>query len=175
MLKKILLVFVLIIAGILAFAATKPDDFSIERSIAIKAPPEKLFAIVNDHHRWSEWSPWDKLDPGMKRTFSGASSGVGANFAWEGNSQVGSGRNEIVESVPPSKIGMKLYMLSPMETTNDVTFTFVPQGESTKVTWRMFGKQPYIGKLINVFIDCDKMVGGMFEEGLSNLKAAAER
>lgn len=161
--------------GVFAIAATRPDAFRVERSATIKAPPDKIFAVINDFANWPSWSPWQKLDPAMKVTNSGPASGKGAVSAWEGNSKVGSGRTEIVESVAPTRIAMKLDMLSPMEAHNIVEYTLEPKGDSTTVTWAMHGRQPLLAKVMGLFIDCEKMVGRDFEEGLANLKALTER
>ena len=175
MLKKIALLFVIAIAAVLGLAVTKPDTFRVERSASIKAPPEKIFAIVNDFHNWPSWSPWAKLDPAMKTTYSGPASGKGAVSTWDGNSEVGSGRIEITDSSPPSKVAMKLDMIKPMAAQNIVEYTLTPKDGATNVAWAMHGQQPFLGKVMSVFIDCDKMVGKSFEEGLANLKALAEK
>ena len=165
----------LVIVCVLSFAATKPDTFRVQRAAGIKAPPEKIFPLINDLKSWRSWSPWEKKDPGMKRTYSAATSGKGATYAWEGNSEVGQGGMEIVESVPSSKIAMKLDFIKPFEGHNTVEFTLTPAGEMTNVTWAMQGPTPYFAKIIHVFINMDRMVGGDFETGLANLKAAAEK
>ena len=175
MFKKILLGVMAVIAAILIFAATKPDIFRVQRAAGIKAPPEKIFAIINDFKRWDAWSPWEKKDPAMKRTFGATTDGKGAVYAWEGNKDVGQGRMEIAESVPPSKVTLKLDFLKPFEAHNIVEFTLVPQGDSTNVTWAMQGPTPYFAKIIHVFMDMDSMVGKDFETGLANLKAVAEK
>ena len=175
MLKTIALVVVVIIAGILIFAATKPDTFRVERSAAIKAPPEKVFALINDFKRWEAWSPWEKKDPAMKRTYGATTAGQGAHYAWEGNSDVGQGSMDIAESVPPSKIALKLDFIKPFEGHNTVVFTLAPQGDTTNVTWAMQGPARFITKVIQVFCNMDSMVGRDFETGLANLKAAAEK
>jgi len=161
------------IAAILAYAATRPDSFLISRSAAIKAPPEKIFPLINDLHAHVTWSPFEK-DPAMKRTHSGASSGKGAVYEWDGNRQVGSGRIAIVDSVPPGKVIMALDMVRPFAAHNKVEFTLVPNGSATTVTWAMGGAQPFMAKVMGVLINCDKMVGGEFEQGLAKLKALAE-
>jgi hypothetical protein len=175
MFKKIALALVAVIALILIFAATRPDTFRVERSTSIKATPDKVFPLINSLAAQAQWSPWEKIDPAMKRKLSGADSGKGAVYEWDGNSEVGKGRIEITDAVAPSKVLLKLDMIEPMEGHNTVEFTLAPAGEMTKVTWAMYGAQPFIGKLVGVFIDCDKMVGGQFETGLASLKAIAER
>lgn len=175
MFKKIALVIVVLIAAVLLYAATRPDSFSVQRSATIKAPPEKVFVLINDFHNWPAWSPWEKLDPAMQRTHSGAAAGKGAAYAWLGNNDVGEGRMEIVESEPSSKIGIKLDFIKPFESSNTALFTLQPQGDSTQVTWLMQGPAPYITKLMTVFVSMDAMIGKDFEAGLANMKATAEK
>ncbi len=174
MLKLILIVAVVAIVAVLVLAATRPDVFRVERTAAIKAPPEKIFPFINDFHSWAAWSPWEKMDPALKRSFSGPPTGKGALYAWEGNSKVGSGSMEITESSPPGRIVIKLDFIKPFEGHNIAEFTLVPGGESTSVTWAMHGPSPFMAKIMHVFFSMDRMVGGSFEEGLVNLKAAAE-
>jgi uncharacterized protein YndB with AHSA1/START domain len=175
MFKKIAIVIAVLIAGFLIFAATKPDTFRVQRAASIKAPPEKVFAHINDFNRWSAWSPWEKKDPAMKRTFGAVTVGKGATYAWDGNKDVGQGSMEIVESVTPNKVALKLDFVKPFEAHNSVTFTLEPKGDATSVTWAMEGPTPYFAKIIHVFINMDSMVGKDFEAGLAGLKAIAEK
>ena len=175
MIKTIAMVLALLIAALLMYAATKPDSFRIERSTTIKAPPEKIFALINDFHQWEAWSPWEKIDPALKRTYSGAANGVGAVYEWSGNKDIGQGRMEIVESVPSAKVMLKLDFVTPFEAHNKVDFTLAQQGDVTKVTQAMYGPSPYISKLMTIFFSMEKMVGKKYEEGLTNLKAIAEK
>jgi uncharacterized protein YndB with AHSA1/START domain len=175
MLKIIGIVIVVLLAGVLALAATKPDSFRVERSTSIKAPPEKIFPLINDFHRWGAWSPFEKLDPAMRRRLGGAESGEGAVYEWEGNSQAGKGRMEIVESTPPSKVSIKLDFLKPFESHNTADFTLEPTADSTRVTWAMHGPNVFLGKVMSVFVSMDDMIGKDFEAGLANLKTVAER
>jgi len=163
------------IVGILIAAAMRPDIFRVQRSATIKAPPEKIFAFINDYKLWGVWSPYEKLDPAMKRTFGGPASGKGSKYAWEGNNNVGAGSMEILESTPSSKILIKLDFLKPFEAHNTAEFTLVPSGDTTTVTWAMQGPVPFHFKIVHLFMNVDKMVGGQFDEGLASLKAAAER
>lgn len=172
---KIIAIIAVLIAAVLIFAATRPDAFKVERAITIKAPPEKIFALINDFHQWEAWSPWEKIDPAVKRVYSGAASGQGAVYEWSGNNEVGQGRMEIIESSPPSKLVIKINFLKPFAAQNTVEFTLVPQGDSIRVTQAMFGPSPYISKLMGVFFSIEKMVGQKYEEGLSSLKAIAEK
>lgn len=171
----IAIVLVALVAGVLAYAATKPDTLRVQRTTTIKAPPEKIFALINDFRSWGAWSPYEKKDPAMKRTFSGAASGQSAVYEWDGNGNVGRGRMEILESSPPAKIAIKLDFIKPFEGHNIAEFTLEPNGDATRVTWTMSGPSPYIGKVMSVFLDMDRMIGTDFEAGLANLKAATEQ
>jgi uncharacterized protein YndB with AHSA1/START domain len=174
MLKIIALVVVVLIAAVLIYAATKPDTFRIQRSASITAPPEKIFALINDLHSWSAWSPYEKKDPAMKKTFSGAASGRGAVYEWEGNKDIGKGRMEITDTSPPSKVTIKLDFVKPFEAHNIVEFTLEATGDATSITWAIHGPNPYMSKVMCLFFNMDNMVGKDFEVGLSNLKTVAE-
>jgi len=174
MLIKILIGVALLIAVVLILAATRPNTFSVERSASIKAGPEKIFTLINDFHQWDSWTPYNK-DPAMKKTYSGAASGVGAISTWEGNSDVGTGSIQITESVPPTKIVMDLQMVKPFNCRNRVEFTLTPTADATTVRWAMTGASNYFSKLMGLFISMDKMVGRDFEVGLAGLKKTAEK
>lgn len=173
MLKKILIGLGVVFALLLVAISLQPATFHVERSTNISAPPEAAFAQVNDFHAWHNWSPWEKLDPSMKRTFDGAPSGVGAKYAWVGNKEVGEGRMTIEES-SPSKIAIKLEFLKPFEATNTATFTFSKTAEGTKATWAMDGNNNFFSKAMHLVMDMDKMIGPDFERGLAGIKTAAE-
>ena len=175
MFSTILIILVVIIAAVLVYAATRPNDFVTARTASIKAAPEAIFPLINDFRRWSVWSPYEKLDPEMKRTFSGADSGKGAAYAWEGNAKAGKGRMEIVNSVPSSLVSLKLDFEKPFKANNTVEFTLKPAGNATTVTWAMRGRYPFMAKLIGVFMNFDRLVGKDFETGLANLKRATEK
>ena len=175
MLKAIAIAAAVLVAGVLIYAATRPDTFSITRSASIKAAPEKIFPLINDLHGFNRWNPFLETDPAIKLTYRGPDSGKGTAHDWDGNSQVGKGSIEITESPPSSKILLKLDMLSPMEAHNRVEFKLEPKGNESQVTWTMSGVQPFLAKLTGVFIDCDKIVGGTFEKGLAALKAIADK
>jgi uncharacterized protein YndB with AHSA1/START domain len=175
MLKIVASVVVALIAALLIFAGTRPDSFRVQRAITIKAPAEKIFPLINDFHLWASWSPWEKLDPAMQRTYSGAASGVGSVYAWKGNSKVGAGGMEVTSATPPSRIVIKLDFLVPFEAHNTAEFTLKPVGDSTEVTWAMYGPSPYISKLMGIFCSMDQLIGKDFETGLANMKAAAEK
>lgn len=163
------------IATVLCIALTKPDQFAVERATLINAPPEKIFAVIGDFHRSPEWSPWEKLDPNMKRTYSGSASGKGAIYSWSGNDQVGEGRMEVLEFNPPAKMVMNLHFVRPMEGDNLVEYVLEPQGEMTKMTWSMRGPNNFASKVMQVFMNCQEMCGRAFESGLANLKAVCEK
>jgi uncharacterized protein YndB with AHSA1/START domain len=175
MLTFIGIAMVLVMTVLLIYAATKPDTFRVQRSIGINAPPERIFQHINDLTKWGAWSPWEKMDPAMKKTAGGAPQGKGAWYEWDGNNQVGRGRMEILESIPPSKILIQLDFLKPFEAHNRAEFTLATQGGSTTVTWAMYGPQPYMAKVMGLFLNCEKMVGPQFETGLANLKMLAEK
>jgi uncharacterized protein YndB with AHSA1/START domain len=166
---------VLAIAIVLILAATRPDTFSVQRATTIKAPPERIFPLINDFHQWASWSPYENKDPAMKRSFGGAASGRGAVYAWEGNKNVGSGRMEIMDASAPSKIVIKLDFFTPFEGHNTAEFTMLPQGDATNVTWLMHGPPPFMSKVMQVFINLDNMIGKDFEAGLANLKRLADK
>lgn len=175
MFKKVALVVVVLLVVLFAYAATRPDSFHVQRSATIKAPPEKIFALIADYHHWGEWSPYEKLDPAMKKAFSGAASGQGSVYEWEGNSKAGKGRIEITQVSAPSTIKMNLDMIKPIEGHNKVEFTLQPNGDSTNVTWAMAGSSPYVAKVMGMFFNMDQMIGGQFEDGLATLKTVAEK
>jgi carbon monoxide dehydrogenase subunit G len=168
-------VIVILVGGLLIFAATKPDTFRVARATTIEAPPEKIFAMIDDFHKWGAWSPYERLDPEMARHFSGSETGVGSVYAWEGSSKVGQGRMEITEATPSNKITIKLDFMKPFEAHNIATFVLEPKDGATAVTWAMDGPSPYLSKVLGIFFDMDKMIGKDFEAGLANLKAIAEQ
>ena len=175
MLGIVTIIIILAIIITLIFAATRPDTFRIERSVNIKATPEKIFPFIIDFHHMKSWSAWEEVDPAMKRSYSGAESGKGAMYAWDGNKEIGQGSMEILESIPSSKVLIKIDFYKPFEAHNTVEFTLVPNGEATTVNHTMYGPSPFISKLMSLVFNMDKMVGVKFEEGLTNLKAIAEK
>jgi hypothetical protein len=170
----ILIAIAILIALLLAYAASRPDAFRIERRARVNAAPERVTPLVNDFTRWQQWSPWEGRDPNLRRIMSGAPSGVGAVYNWEGNNQVGQGRMEIVESTA-QRILIKLDFIKPFAASNMAEFTFTPAGGATEVNWAMTGTRPFMMKVMSVFMDMDKIVGKDFEAGLASLKAQAER
>jgi uncharacterized protein YndB with AHSA1/START domain len=175
MLNVILMVVVGLVVVVLVLALLRPPSFRVERSASIKAPPEKIFALINDFHHWSSWSPWEKMDLNMKRTHSGAASGKGAVYAWVGNKKVGTGEMEITESAAPARIVTRLDFLKPFEAHNTAEFNLETRGDSTSVTWSIYGPAAFFTRVMTVFVSMDKMMGKDFEAGLANIKALAEK
>ena len=171
----IAIVIVVLIAAVLVFAATKSNTCRFTRAASIKAPPERIFAFINDFDHWAAWSPYEKKDPLMKRTRSGAPKGKGAIYAWDGDKNIGKGRMEIADTSPPSKITINLDFEKPFKAHNVVEFTMEPKGDATNVTWAMHGRANFMAKVVSVFINMDRMVGKDFEAGLASLKDLAER
>ena len=169
MLKKILIGVVVVIAAFLIFVVARAADFRVERSATIAAPAQALFEQVNDHHKFSVWNPFMKLDPNAKQTYSGPDAGVGAVCSWDGNKDIGAGSATITESKPGELVRQRMDWKRPMEGIAIVEFTFKPQGDKTVVTWAMYGTNNFMGKLVSLFMDCDKMCGPPFEQGLAEL------
>jgi uncharacterized protein YndB with AHSA1/START domain len=167
-------VLALAIAAVLILAARKPGTLQVERKTSIHAPPEKIFPLIADFHRWQAWSPYEVKDPAMQRSFSGAERGKGAVYEWNGNRQVGSGRMEILDAPAPDKIVIKLDFFTPFEGHNTAEFTLLPQGDATQVSWLMHGPAALMSKLMQVFMNLDHMIGRDFETGLANLKRITE-
>ena len=171
----IAVVLAVVIAIVLILAMTKPHTFRVERAATIKAPPERSFSLINDFHQWGTWSPWEGRDPAMKRTFEGAERGKGAVYAWNGNKNVGAGRMEILNCTVPSNVVIKLDFIKPFEGHNTAEFTMLPQGDATDVTWVVHGPASFMSRMMQVFMNLDRMIGRDFEAGLANLKKAAEQ
>lgn len=173
MLTIILIVIVLAVVALVGLAAIKPATFRIERSTAIDAAPANILSLINDFREWRKWSPWEKLDPNLKRTYSGAERGAGAVYAWQGNNKAGEGRMEILETTP-ERVTIKLDFLKPFKASNTAEFTLAPSGAGTGLNWAMYGSQPFLVKLMSIFFDMEKMVGPDFERGLADIKSVAE-
>lgn len=171
----IAIVLAIAIAIVLILAATKPDTLRVQRATTVKASPDRIFPLINDFHQWVSWSPYEHKDPAMKRSFSGAESGKGAVYGWEGNKNVGSGRMEILETSAPSKVVIKLDFFTPFEGHNTAEFTMLPQGDVTNVTWLMHGPSAFMSRVMQVFMNLDNMIGKDFEAGLANLKRLTEK
>jgi hypothetical protein len=173
-LRAILIVIVAIIAIFLVAVSMQPNEMRVVRSATFAAPPAAVFAQVNDFHKWGAWSPWEKLDPGMKRTYEGPTEGVGAVYSWVGNSEVGEGKMTILESKPNELIKIKLEFIKPFAAVNTTEFSFKPEGENTNLTWTMYGPMNFMSKAMCLFMDMDKMVGTDFEKGLAGIKTVVE-
>jgi uncharacterized protein YndB with AHSA1/START domain len=169
------LVLPVVVAAILIRATTKPATFRVERTTSIQAPPERIFSLIDDFRAWGAWSPWEKRDPAMQRTYSGAAAGKGAVYEWEGNKNVGTGRMEIADTSAPSRVVINLHFMKPFEAKNTAEFMLRPVNGSTVVTWAMYGPNLFAGKVKGTFMNMDEMFGNDFEAGLTNMKAAAEK
>lgn len=174
MIKKILLGLGLIIAAIAAAAAVQPSHFHVERSIVVDAPAANVFAELNDLHHWEAWSPWAKLDPNATSSYEGPESGVGAIMRWDGNMDVGKGSMTITESAQDERVKLRLDFEKPMAGTNTSEFRLTPSGTGTMVNWSIEGENHFIAKVMSLFMNCDEMIGGYFEQGLQNLKQVAQ-
>jgi Polyketide cyclase / dehydrase and lipid transport len=171
----IMLAIAVLIAAFLAFLATRPDTFRVQRAAIINAPPEAIFPLIDDLHSWVAWSPWENKDPTMKRTYGGPATGKGATYAWEGNKDIGMGSMEITATTPPRALSLKLDFIKPFEAHNLVDFTLEPAGGFTNVTWAIHGPVPYFARILHVFMNMDSMIGKDFEAGLTKLKTVAEQ
>lgn len=174
MLAPILTTLAVLVLLFIIIVSRRPSEFRVTRSATIAAPPAVVFAQVNDLGKWDAWSPWAKLDPNAKHTFEGPPAGPGAKMSWSGNNKVGAGNMTITESRPPEFLRFHLEFLKPFAATNTTEFTFQSAGQQTTVTWNMVGQANFISQAVGLFMDCDKMVGGQFEQGLAQLKTVAE-
>jgi uncharacterized protein YndB with AHSA1/START domain len=174
MLTALIIIAILIIA-LLAIASSRPNTFSLSRSTTIQAAPEKVFAQINDFKNWAHWSPWEKLDSTMQKSFTGAASGKGAKYSWVGNKKVGEGAMEITRSVPTSNVTLDLHFLKPFKADNVTEFTITPRGAATQVNWEMRGNLNLMMKVMHMFMNMDAMVGKDFEAGLAALKTTVEK
>ncbi|PTL75279.1 SRPBCC family protein [Vitiosangium sp. GDMCC 1.1324] len=174
MLKKVLLALAVALVGFAAVVASRPSTFRVERSITIAAPVDLPFGIVNDFHKWHFWSPWEALDPAMKKTFDGPYAGPGAIYAWSGNAQAGEGKMTLLESQPYDSIHIQLEFIKPWPATNTVVFTFQPGPEGVTVRWAMEGHHTFMARAFSLFVDMDGMIGKDFEKGLATIKSLTE-
>jgi carbon monoxide dehydrogenase subunit G len=174
MLWTIVIVIAVMVMAFLGFVASRPNVFRLERRANIKAPAERIFPFINDFHQWRAWSPYENIDPTLKRIYGGAESGVGAVYDWSGAGKAGQGRMEIVETAPPNRVTIKLDFFKPFVAHNIAEFTMVPDGDVTIVTWAMSGPNSFMSKLMGMVFNMDKMVGKDFEKGLASLKSATE-
>lgn len=171
--KKFFLGLLALVALFLAVVSTRPSTFHVERSSMIAASPEVVYDQVANFHNWAAWSPWEKLDPNMQKTFEGPEAGEGASYAWSGNKDVGQGKMTVTGAVPPNKLDIKLEFLAPWKSTNATTFAFDPSGDGTNVTWSMDGTHDFMGKAMSLFMNMDQMIGKDFEKGLGDLNGVA--
>jgi len=174
MIKLLCIGFAAIVLILAIVIALQPSAFRITRSAAFDAPPTVVFDRVNDLHHWNEWSPWARMDPNASYTFTGPNAGPGARLAWAGNKQVGEGRMTITQSEPGERIVMKLEFLKPFTATHTTEFTFAPEGDQTRMTWSMSGKNSFVGKAVSLVMNCDKMIGRQFDDGFANLRSIVE-
>src|SRR5688500_6155200 len=171
---KLGMAFLVVLVVFCAIVATRPDTYRVERSAVVAAPPEVVFQYVNDFRQWEQWSPFEKMDSLMRKTFEGPSSGVDARYHWKGNRRAGEGRMRIAESEPARRIAIDLQFIEPFESTSRTTFTFEPVANGTRVTWGMAGEHTTMGKAISLFASMDDMIGKEFDEGLAKLGTVAE-
>lgn len=164
-----------LLCALLAYAAARPDNFRVRRTVRIRAPRERVFDLINDFRCWEAWSPFERLDPGMQRSYSGAPSGKGAVYRWSGNRKAGEGRMEIAHTSPPADIVIRLDVLRrPFAARHIVEFTLAKEDGATRATWSVRGTNSYLAKLLQLFVSMDRLVGKDFEQGLARLKALAE-
>ena len=174
MITNVLLVMAAVAAGLLIFVATRPDTFRVERHVTIDRSAAEIFPLIEDFHAWTRWSPWEDLDPALRRTYKGPERGPGAIYEWEGNSKVGKGHMEIMRSEAPTHLMIDLSFIRPFKAENAAAFDLEPQGSGTEVSWAIYGPLPFASKLMSLFVSMDKLLGKDFEKGLARLKAAAE-
>ncbi len=172
--KRIFLVLGAVVVIFAVYVATRPSEYKVERSLVVNAPASEIFPRVATFQKWTTWSPWAHLDPGMKVEYSGPKGGVGSVYYWKGNDKVGEGRMTVTGATQDWLVEIKLDFIKPWEQTSKTSFTFQPEGSGTKVTWSMTGERDFVGKLFGIFMDMDKMVGPDFEKGLLALKTKAD-
>ena len=175
MIVIIVVALIVSVGTLLAYVAARPDTFRVERATVMEAAPEQIFPHMQDFRRFSEWSPYEHLDPEMSRTYSGAKKGKGAVYEWNGRGKAGKGRMEIAHVSPPRMVVIRLDFVKPFESQSIVEFTLSPEGSSTRVSWAMRGANAYVAKLLQVFVNMDRLVGKDFETGLANLKGIVEQ
>ncbi|MDT9002458.1 SRPBCC family protein [Paucibacter sp. APW11] len=173
MFKLIALILLAALLLLVAYASTRPDDFKVERSIVVQAPAERVFTMVNDLEQFNRWNPWLRKDPKTVQRYGDKRAGVGAFYAWESR-EIGVGSMEISASQPSTRIEMKLDFIRPFEAHNQVVFSLSPEGQGQRLVWAMSGKNNFIGKLMGLVFNMDRMVGSDFEAGLAELKQLAE-
>lgn len=175
MIKNLVLAAAAAVVAVIAIAAWRPDTYHLVRSIQIERTPEAIYPLIADLRRHVEWSPWEQRDPDIRRGYSGSASGVGAVYAWNGNDEVGQGRMEVIEAQPPTRLRILLDVLRPVQSRNTSLFDLVPEADGTRLTWTMEGPNPFLSRLMQVFVSLDRLVGSEVDLSLSRLKQAAER
>lgn len=170
----ILIIFAVVVIALIAFIASRPSQYRVERSTTISASPDVVFAQVNDLRKWEAWSPWARKDPNAKMTYEGPAEGARSVMSWDGNKEVGAGRMTILDSKPNESVRIKLEFFKPFAGLATANFSFQPQADGTKVSWSMLGESNFLGKAICLVMDMDKMIGGDFEKGLAGMKAVSE-
>ena len=172
--KKIALAVAVLLVALAVVIATRPATFRVSRSTVVAAPAEALYARIADFHAWQAWSPWEGLDPSMKREFAGPASGTGAEYGWSGNDEVGKGRMTVTEARRGERVAIRLEFIEPFASVNETEFALAPAAGGTRVEWTMTGHNDFVGKAFGLFVDVEKMVGADFEKGLAKMKALAE-
>jgi uncharacterized protein YndB with AHSA1/START domain len=175
MIKTVLIVLAVLLAAFLGLAATRPDSFAVQRSVVVKAPPDKLYPLISDLHAFNRWNPYLKKDPQIQNSYDGPASGPGARYSWQGNKEVGKGSMTVATLQPPNRVLIDLQFMEPFESRSQAEFTLQPGADGTRVTWAMTGPAPYITKVMGLVFDMDKMIGRDFEDGLAQLKTLAEK
>ena len=150
------------------------ETYTVSREARIDALPMRIYEQIVDFRNWPHWSPWENLDPELRRTYSGAESGKGSVYAWSGNRKAGKGHMEIIDAAEPSRVQIDLVFEKPWKARNDTVFTIEPEGSGSRVTWSMTGKRTLMTKAMGIFTSMDKLVGSDFEKGLQQLKATTE-
>jgi hypothetical protein len=174
MLKKLGLGILVLIVGFLAYVSTRNGSFHYERSGTIHATPEKIFPYISNFKMGSQWSPYEKMDPNMSKKYSGNDGESGSIMEFEGNKDTGSGKLEMLKVIPNEQVDIKLTMLKPWHAENLIQYKLTPEAEGTLFTWSMSGDGGFMGKLMSVLIDCEKMMGDQFEQGINNLREVVE-
>lgn len=171
------IIFALLVLGVAAAAfliARKPNEFRVERSTLINAEAAAIFPYLNDLQKGQEWSPWVEMEPDANYQMSGPAAGVGATLTWNGK-KTGAGKLTVTAAEAPSRVTMRLEFYKPMQAVNTCEYALKTEGAQTRMTWVMYGPNNLKGKIISLFIDCEKMCGDQFAKGLANLKTLVEK
>ncbi len=175
MLKKIFLVIAVLLLALCIYAALKPATFLVAREISIKATPEVIFTHINNAKKANDWMPWKEIDQEAVMVELGPEEGVGSGSKWDSKGQMGTGQAVVIESVPNVKVVTQLTYTKPMEMSQLATVSLSPnESGDTNVRWEVTGENTFMGRLMCIFMDMDKIVGQQFEKGLNNLKRIVE-